>query len=197
MPTLPSALALETIDDGSSIIASEHRNNYAAIQTALNALLGMLDDGAAGNDILTAVGSTLAFKGAYTTFTPAWTSSGVAPAIGNGTLSGRYLQLGKFVHFEMYFLAGTTTTFGTGDYSFSLPVTAQFDNFWPIGWALGRDASSGFVFFPLPYLPTATTLGLQYLTSFVGAASSVVGAAAPWAWANADFIRITGVYEAA
>jgi hypothetical protein len=33
MPVLPSSLALTSIADGSSIVAADHRNNYAAIQT--------------------------------------------------------------------------------------------------------------------------------------------------------------------
>ena len=60
MPPLPNTLALENVEDGSSIIASEHRNNYSAIQTAVNALLGILDDGTAGQALL-GVGTTLSF----------------------------------------------------------------------------------------------------------------------------------------
>lgn len=60
MPTLPSSLALEVIDDGSLIVASEHRNNYTAIQQRINDLLGILDDGASG-DVLTGVGTTVAW----------------------------------------------------------------------------------------------------------------------------------------
>lgn len=61
----------------------------------------------------------------YSNFTSmAWTSSGTAPAIGNGVRTGRYVQVGKRVTFQWKILFGSTTTFGTGVYGFSLPVAA-------------------------------------------------------------------------
>lgn len=60
MPTLPSLLALTTITDGSLAVATDVRGNYSSIQTAVNTLLQELDDGAAG-DVLTGVGTTIAF----------------------------------------------------------------------------------------------------------------------------------------
>jgi len=61
----------------------------------------------------------------YIAYTPVWTSSGTAPAIGNGTIVGRYKVLaGKNIMFYARIIAGTTTTYGTGNYSLSLPPTA-------------------------------------------------------------------------
>ena len=40
MPILPNSLALTTIGDGALVLASDHRNNYAAIQNAVNQLIG-------------------------------------------------------------------------------------------------------------------------------------------------------------
>lgn len=48
MAVLPNDLALTVINDGSTIIASDHRNNYAAIQAATNALRDALANGSAG-----------------------------------------------------------------------------------------------------------------------------------------------------
>ena len=39
MPLLPNSLALTTIQDASVVIASDHRNNYAQIQSAVNGLI--------------------------------------------------------------------------------------------------------------------------------------------------------------
>jgi hypothetical protein len=60
----------------------------------------------------------------WTAYTPTWTSSGTAPAIGNGTLQGSYLRVGKLVYGHIYWKAGSTTTYGTGLYFFSLPLAA-------------------------------------------------------------------------
>lgn len=57
-------------------------------------------------------------------YTPTWSSAGTQPALGNGTLTGRYVQIGKLVVAELLLVAGSTTTFGTGIYTFSLPVTS-------------------------------------------------------------------------
>jgi hypothetical protein len=62
--------------------------------------------------------------GAWTTYTSAWTSSGTAPAIGNGTISARYSITGNTVNVAITLAAGGSTTFGTGTYSFSLPFAA-------------------------------------------------------------------------
>lgn len=48
MTALPSSLALASVADGSNIVAADHRNNYAAIQTAVNAVIADLGAGAAG-----------------------------------------------------------------------------------------------------------------------------------------------------
>lgn len=54
MPTVPSTISLETVEDGSTIVASEHRNNYSAIQTAVNALVAVLADVSTKGDLLVA-----------------------------------------------------------------------------------------------------------------------------------------------
>jgi hypothetical protein len=84
----------------------------------------------AGNDILvveslgvTVYGPlTIAGDPAWTTYTPSWTASGSAPAIGNGSLKGRYKRLGKWVVVNIFQKMGTTSTFGTGTYAWSLPA---------------------------------------------------------------------------
>ena len=72
---------------------------------------------------------------AWTAYTPTWTSSGTAPALGNGTLTGRYQQNGKSAQYEIRLTAGSTTTFGTGNYNFSLPTAAHDANPDAMGWA--------------------------------------------------------------
>lgn len=57
MPTVPSSLSLTNIPDGAQIIASAHRNNYASIQAAVNALQAILADVDAKGDLLVATAS--------------------------------------------------------------------------------------------------------------------------------------------
>jgi hypothetical protein len=62
MPSLPSALALGSIGTNSLIVASDLRNNFAAVQTEMNALLAVLAGGAAGQAV-GGVGQTLTWGG--------------------------------------------------------------------------------------------------------------------------------------
>jgi hypothetical protein len=57
-----TSLALGTIPDGGPRLSSDHRNNFAAIQTAANALLTSLGAGAAGQMIVSS-GADFAFSG--------------------------------------------------------------------------------------------------------------------------------------
>jgi hypothetical protein len=61
MPDLPSSLALTSIADGSQIVASDHRNNYSAIQAAVNALRTALAGGSAGQFLKAVDADTLIF----------------------------------------------------------------------------------------------------------------------------------------
>lgn len=58
---------------------------------------------------------------AWTAYTPTWETNGVFPLVGNGSLTGRYKDVGKtrFVHVE--FVRGSTTQAGNDNYTFGLP----------------------------------------------------------------------------
>jgi hypothetical protein len=59
---------------------------------------------------------------AYTSYTPSFTAAGTPAVLGNGSISGVYKQRGKVLDGRLVFTAGSTTTFGTGDLIFGVPV---------------------------------------------------------------------------
>ncbi|MFJ8555317.1 hypothetical protein [Streptomyces sp. NPDC093676] len=61
------------------------------------------------------------FFGTWTTYTPTWTASTTNPSIGNGTITGRYLKIGRTVLAELYISVGSTTTIGSGTYLLTVP----------------------------------------------------------------------------
>ncbi len=127
----------------------------------------------------------------YTTYVPAWTSGGTAPAIGNGSIAGRYVQIGKLVMCTIRLTAGTTTTFGTGLWQFSLPVTALAPVY-PTGSAIATDtgvATYG------GYALLSGTTALRVITP--ASPASNWDAAIPFAWGNTDVMDISVTYEAA
>jgi hypothetical protein len=87
------------------------------------------------------------FNAPVNTYTPTWTvAAGTNPVIGNGTITGRFIQLGKWVFFNVAVQSGSTTTFGTGNYLFSLPVTASTVTIANIVATVRNAGSAGFPF---------------------------------------------------
>jgi hypothetical protein len=134
--------------------------------------------------------------GLWLPYTPVWTASGTAPAIGNGSIVGRYCQMGDVVLYIGRMTAGATTTFGTGSYSWSLPVTSAqgLSGNSVIGSCWIRD-SSGNDYQGQLVDGTTTFIVRPGASSFGG--NSQVGATAPMTWANGDFISWQCTYEAA
>jgi hypothetical protein len=131
------------------------------------------------------------YSGSFT-----WAASGTQPAIGNGTISARYRRGGKLVYYNFRITMGSTTTYGTGSYTFSLPVNAAARFF--TGSAYLRDASAtsnghapGICLIDGPTTPTVMTA-----TSSTGTGTGgVVGQTAPFTWANTDILQAEIVYE--
>ena len=92
---------------------------------------------------------------AWTSYTPVWTAATTNPAIGNGTISGKYCQVNKLVVARINVVFGSTTTYGSGNFFFSYPVTAAA----PIG-AFERILSSG------QYLDANTASSYGLLVSY-------------------------------
>lgn len=126
-----------------------------------------------------------------TSYTPTWTGSGGNPAIGNGTLSGRYWRVNKIIFYDIYIVPGSTTTFGSGSYEFALPVTAADTN-GQTGTAMLEDISARNW---QCMTRLSTTSKLQILPD--DASGAGMTPTAPFTLASGDKIRITGWYFAA
>ena len=74
-------------------------------------------------------------SGAWTSYTPIWTAVTTNPSLGNGTLNGRYVRSGRTITGYVNLVAGSTTTYGSGDYAFSIPVAASASMLTSIGLA--------------------------------------------------------------
>ena len=65
---------------------------------------------------------TIEVGGVWQSYTPVWTAATTNPSIGNGTLSGRYCLIGKLITAKIFLQLGTTSTPGSGAYSFTFPI---------------------------------------------------------------------------
>lgn len=121
--------------------------------------------------------------GAWTAYTPTWTAATTAPAIGNGSLQGYYNLVGKTLDVRIYMLCGSTTTFGSGGYSWSLPSgIASVNSISNVGAALAQIGTTGTSASAL-VLPNAGTIQ-------VGALNQQWGPANPGTWANGSQMNL-------
>ena len=139
---------------------------------------------------------------AWTSYTPALSSSGTQPVLGTGSsATGKYVQINKFVfgYFNIQF--GTSgITAGTGNYFVSLPVASSrtTGNFWEynVGTGTFGDTSTANDYMVKFNFNNSTTLIAYYWATFNGQLSAI-GAAAPVAIATQDRFSGFFAYEAA
>lgn len=139
-------------------------------------------------------------SGAELSYTPAWTSAGTQPSLGNGSLTGNYAYLGSRLIYARIFLSmGSTTTFGTGAYFLTLPT---------LTFGLGAGAlimtqcslfDSSASTLPGPFTAriedsTTPRISLVYPATWPNGTFSNVTNTAPFTWAQSDSIQATFIY---
>lgn len=135
---------------------------------------------------------------AWTAYTPAWTSAGTAPALGNGTLIGRYRKMGKILDFRLLLTLGTTSTLGTGAWFFSLPATmaaaATPDQLCSVLCNLAALFYTGIA----TIAPAATVISPRCYAGGAGGALSLASGTIPTGtWAANDRLILSGRFELA
>jgi len=146
---------------------------------------------AAGSGLTAAIMNQLG--AASVTWTPTWASAGTQPVLGNGTITGTYFRIQKLIVAEARLVAGSTTTFGTGVYGLTLPITALAATTpnKTIGVARLFDTSAA-----LNYNFTVFQTGVNACSFSINAGGSW-SPTAPVTFANTDFLTMLIVYEAA
>lgn len=119
-----------------------------------------------------------------------WTASTTNPTIGNGTITARYVHVGKLVIYSGDITMGSTTTFGSGTYFVSVPVAAL--SIMPYtGSCLVYDSSVG-----TNRQPAVATLSTTSKLAFY-ATTGLVTSTVPFTWASGDVLRWLIAYETA
>lgn len=131
----------------------------------------------------------------WTSYTPTWTADSVNPALGNGTITGRYRQAngGDLVIGTVRILMGTTTTYGTGAWRLTQPVTMSANSILDgVAWGLAYDSSSTAL-----YVIGARAEGGSNLWRMGSGGGSVVLSTVPFTWATSDVLLLNFAYEPA
>lgn len=212
-PTINTATLVNptlTVDTVAGFSASTTGTVYGVSITtgviASAALVNTVNTAAIQSAAITAtkIGTDASF--AWTTYTPSWTSTGTAPVIGNGTLTGAFCQIGKTVFWRLKFIAGSTSTFGTGQWRFSIPVTSTT----AIGASPSAPTTSPATGVGTWYgenpgvigyggifaLLNSTFFAPLYQTTTAGNLT-IVGGSSPGVWASTWYMMASGSYEAA
>ena len=112
------------------------------------------------------------------------------PVIGNGSLAANWSRSGRRVTLTVTLTIGSTTTLGSGNWLFSLPVPATSIN--DVGAAFYACAAALYCGSVLVDSPAG------YITCFSASnTSSAVKSTVPGAWAAGDTLRFTAEYSAA
>ena len=170
---------------GTEGTVSTNAPGFIQLDTYNNAgtITGSLKLNSAG--LISGTGKSL---GAWTSWTP--TLAGTGWAIGNGSFTAKYVQIGKTVHFRLVVAFGTSSTYGSVAPTLTLPVTAANANAMLID-AYGTPA--GVVTRLTALQSNTTTLQVQ---TFAAVPVNVTSAV-PGTWTNGNGIFISGTYEAA
>lgn len=136
-----------------------------------------------------------------------YTSTPVNFTLGNGTMAGKYSQIGKTVRFELYIKLGSTSSMGTAP-TFTLPVTANarydFATF-PASIAIGQftnyDVSATSTYWGPIVIASATTFAPTPMRgdfTWVNNPNNTFSATQPAAaYATGDLLWFKGEYEVA
>lgn len=124
-------------------------------------------------------------------YTPVWSSTGTPVSLGDGTIYGKYALLGKMVHLYIELTMGSTTTYGTGEYRFSIPISPE-NRLWCLP-GVAMDSGVGYEDITGIVRDGTSLVVLRTLTS-VGATLAVVNSTTPITFGTADKIIVQGTY---
>lgn len=126
-------------------------------------------------------------QSAWTSYATSWTAAGTAPAIGNGTLAARYSKVGRLVSVWLSWVKGSTTTLGTGTWSFTLPPYANANSGERAGSAVANCAST--TYYGSIFVAAGT------VSPFFGTTGQFASSTTPGAWGTSDTLDLTFAYE--
>jgi len=123
-----------------------------------------------------------------TNYTPTLSSAGTQPAIGNGTIAGRWLRTGSLIKVSIQFAPGSTTTFGTGELQFSLPTPNTSDVSQLGTWTINHGGTI--------YTGVGVVSANAQVIGLLRDTSGAVTGTSPAIWAAGDLFNIDVSYSA-
>jgi hypothetical protein len=181
--TITNSMAT-AIDAKGDLIAGTGADAFSRLAVGSNyAILSALSSESTG----------LKWSGKLTSYTPTWgVVSGTAGTLGNGTLTGNYVRSGDFVFFSIKLQWGSTTTNGSGAYTFTLPFEMTLPQNGITGTVAALDAG---VAWYRGYKPNNIENGYTDKFVMILDSGSSIQNSAPFTFATNDVIYVTGAYN--
>jgi hypothetical protein len=127
--------------------------------------------------------------GGFTPYTPTVAGATSGGTLGNGTANADYMVVGNMCVIRLQLIFGSTTSFGTGGATITLPIAADAIDPPDLGSGLLLDSS----------VPTRLICVAQLDTTsrfiMVTTAGAVVAGTVPWTWAVNDQVRLSLTYR--
>jgi hypothetical protein len=134
--------------------------------------------------------------GAWTDYTPTWSSDASAPTLGNATLTGRYKSLDANTYaIRVHFVYGSTSSPGTGAWSFTLPAGLTTIATTQVIAGILLDTGTRYYLGNGWLGPSGTKI--DYVVHSESGTAGRAGAGAPQTWATGDEINMDGIIEVA
>lgn len=135
-------------------------------------------------------GTNFVAAGFTSPYTPVFSALTTPAALGNGTLTGRFYRYENYIFFQIVFVAGSTTTFGTGAFTFTLPTAlGAANNYGYVGTAL----DAGTAHFPNLYgVGNLASLADKFI--LLSPNGLIVDTSNPFTFTTNDQIRVMGSY---
>ena len=201
-----SLINVTDIPNGTTAEAEDVNRN---INTIVDEINGQLDNAniSSSASISASKLNADAGMGAWTDYSPTWTAT-TDPDIGDGELVGRYIQIGKTVHFNINLAIGSTTNLGDGVWQFGLPVPVSTSNFWTSSATPGQHGPNiggsflrnvGVSSYWGWVLVDVNVYGNQSCVTQIGNESTAMANLthnSPFVMSNGDNLRLHGTYEA-
>ncbi|MFH9012547.1 hypothetical protein ACH4C6_14305 [Streptomyces sp. NPDC017943] len=142
------------------------------------------------------------FFGAWTTYTPSWLAEGgAAPTLGNGSIVGRYLKVGRTVDWVIQLTWGSSSAAGGGggseNWMFGLPAAPAAGFTYRIAYVDVFDASTSLHYSGNAIYNTGSGGVVKTLVSNRADASGIWDSQLPIVFAAGDIVYMSGRYEAA
>ena len=141
-----------------------------------------------GSDWDSILGELTAIQAGWTSYTPTWSSSGTLPVLNNGTLAAAYNRVGNWGQIAITLTVGSTSTFGTGTYRFTIPSGWSLSNDRVFGTSFCYDLSATTPYIGATVFATSTTLTMRLHN--LATNGGVPAPTSPFTFATGDKIYI-------